>query len=383
MIGLLKRFSNLTIGHVTLQVKDQSGVLRDQHGSKEAVIARNDSERRVTMQDIADRVGVSKALVSMVFRNVNGPSATTRERVMEVAEELDYRPNRAAALLSLRRTKLIGVTAEIRNSFHTELVDFLIAEADRVGYEVALGPVTAGRTLEAAVDTLLEFQCEALILLGPQLGASALRSIDHRAPVVSIGRTASGSGVDVVRTADARGIAMLVDHLTSQGHRRIAHASGDGAIGKERASGYLKAMMRHGLPPLMLPSGFTELDGAAVARSIVKLDEPPSAVVCVNDRCAIGLLDSLRRRGIAVPERMSVTGFDDSQLASLAHINLTSVSQDPAEQARRAVAATLDRLDGRRTDCVSIVLRPHLVLRSTTGPATQETSTRLRIERSR
>ncbi|MGW4338054.1 LacI family DNA-binding transcriptional regulator [Rhodococcus koreensis] len=334
------------------------------------------------MQDIADRVGVSKALVSMVFRNVAGPSEATRNRVTEIADELGYRPNRAAALLSLRRTRLIGVMAEIRNSFHTELVDFLVDDAERAGYDVVLGPVTATRTQAQAVDMLLEFQCEALVLLGPQLDAATLRAIDERAPVVSVGRRLPGTTIDAIRTADGRGVGMIVDHLVALGHTDIVHASGSGAIGADRASGYTRAMNRHGLEPQIVVSGFTEMAGAATA-ALLDRDELPSAVVCVNDRCAIGLLDAIQKDGIDVPGDMSITGYDDSQLAQLTHIALTSVSQDPREQARRAVAAVLERLDDGRTEPVSVVLLPRLSLRSTTGPAPHRSRTRRRRARSR
>ena len=99
-------------------------------------------QRAVTMQDVADHVGVSKALVSMVFRRVPGPSNETRQRVLEAADKLGYRPNRSAALLSSRRSHLIGVMANIRNTFHAELVEDIVAEADAYGYEVVLGAVT-------------------------------------------------------------------------------------------------------------------------------------------------------------------------------------------------------------------------------------------------
>src|SRR5258705_13836346 len=94
------------------------------------------------MQDVADHVGVSKALVSMVFRRVAGPSAETRRRVLEAAEKLGYRPNRSAALLCLRRSHLIGVMANIRNTFRPELVEDIGADSDAFGYEGELGAVT-------------------------------------------------------------------------------------------------------------------------------------------------------------------------------------------------------------------------------------------------
>jgi DNA-binding LacI/PurR family transcriptional regulator len=94
----------------------------------------------------------------------------------------------------------------------------------------------------------------------------------------------------------------------------------------------------------------------------------PTAVVCANDRIAVGVLDTLRRAGVDIPGDVSLTGYDDSTLAQLGHIDLTSVSQQPREQADRAIEAVVARLDGGRTDPVSSVLAPRLVIRATTGP---------------
>ena len=125
------------------------------------------------MQDIADKVGVSKALVSLVFRKAPGPSAETRQRVFAAADELGYRVNRTAALMTARRSHHIGVTINIRNSFHAEIVEDIVAAADRAGYEVVLGAVTPTHGEAKVIDTLLDFRCEGVLLLGPE-------SVDRR-----------------------------------------------------------------------------------------------------------------------------------------------------------------------------------------------------------
>src|SRR6476469_9952989 len=150
------------------------------------------------MQDIADHVGVSKALVSLVFRNAPGPSAETRKRVLAAADELGYRVNRAAALMTARRSHLIGVMANIRSTFHAELVEHIVAEADRYGYEVVLGAVTPTHAAPTVVETLLSFRCEALILLGPELDEAIMAGLAARAPVVVVGRRTTCQDVDVV-----------------------------------------------------------------------------------------------------------------------------------------------------------------------------------------
>jgi DNA-binding LacI/PurR family transcriptional regulator len=325
--------------------------------------------RSVTMQDIADRVGVSKALVSMIFRGVPGPSAETKDRVLAVADELDYRPNRTAALLSLRRTHLIGVMANIRNPFHAEMVEHMVAAADAVGYEIVLGAVTPTHPESNVMDTLLDFRCEAIVLLGPEASDDDLGAWSKRVPVVAVGRRIGV--VDSVRAGDSRGIGDIVDHLVGLGHRRIAHLTGSGSIGKDRQAGYRRAMHRHGLDEFVrvVAGDFTEQCGPGAVDELLTQDaERPTAIVAANDRSAVGVLDALQRRGMSVPGDMSVTGYDDSTLARMAHIDLTTVSQEPKEQADRAVRAAVGRLDHERTDTVSTVLRPRLVVRGTTGP---------------
>lgn len=329
-------------------------------------------DRAVTMQDVADHVGVSKALVSMVFRRVPGPSAETRQRVLDAAEKLGYRPNRSAALLSLRRSHLIGVMANVRNTFHAEMVEYIVGEADKFGYEVVLGAVTPTHGEPAVVETLLGFRCEALILLGPEFDDRVLAGLAARAPVVVVGRRTACPGVDVVRTADARGIGAVVDHLVGLGHRRISHLSGgSGTIPADRESGYTRAMKKHGLSEEIdvIDGDFTEGAGISAARTLLARAHRPTAVCAANDRSAIGLLDELRRAGLDVPGEIAVAGYDDSMLAQLTHIDLTTVSQEPQEQARKAVDAVVERLDHHRTERRNVVLQPKLVVRRTTGSA--------------
>jgi LacI family transcriptional regulator len=330
---------------------------------------------RPTMQDIADHVGVSKALVSLVFRNAPGPSAETRKRVLAAADELGYRVNRAAALMTARRSHLIGVMANIRSTFHAELVEDIVAEADRYGYEVVLGAVTPTHAEPAVVETLLSFRCEALILLGPEIGDAAVTELARRVPVVVVGRRMSGNTVDVVRTADGRGIGQVVDHLVELGHRRISHLSGGGGtIPADRRAGYVRAMKRHGLSDAIdiVDGDFTERSGMLAAQELLRRRRRPTAVCAANDQSAIGLLDQLLRAGVDVPGDIAVAGYDDSVLARLAHIDLTTVSQEPRQQAERAVRAVVERLDENRQDRLDVLLEPRLVVRHTTAPQVRQ-----------
>ena len=330
------------------------------------------AKRRPRLEDVAARVGMSPASVSMVLSGAPGPSAATRERVLAAAAELGYRPDRTASLLARRRTHLVGVLLEAGSAFHAELVEDLYEAAERQGYDVVLSAVTRTRDERRAVETLVDFRCEALVLLGPVAPAAQLAALGRQLPVVVIGRRVSADGVDVVRSADADGVGQAVDHLAGLGHRSIAHVDGGrGTIAADRRRGYRTAMRRHRLERHIRVIGgdHTEAAGARAARLLLDEGRPlPTAVVAYNDHCALGLLDTLNRAGVEVPAEVSVVGYDDSSLSRLAHVNLTTVSQDARGQAEHAVAAAVERLDGGRTTPREVVLAPRLVVRGTTGP---------------
>jgi DNA-binding LacI/PurR family transcriptional regulator len=324
------------------------------------------------MGDVAARAGVSKALVSLVFRNAPGASAGTRARVLDAADQLGYRHNRTASLLARRRTHLLGVTMILRNTYHAELVEDLQAAADELGYELVLSTVTRTHDERRAIETLLEFRCEALVLLGPEASNTSLTALGQQLPVVVIGRRVASPSVDVVRAADDQGVSQAVDHLVELGHRDVVHLDGgSGTIATDRRRGYRKAMHRHGLDEhvQIITGDYTEAAGTRAARALLDDERLPTAVVAANDRSAIGLLDGLIRAGVDVPGSVSVVGYDDSMLSGLAHVNLTTVSQRPQQQAQHAVAAAVERLDGGRTAPRDVVLTPQLILRGTTGPA--------------
>ena len=327
-------------------------------------------DRRPTLADVAARAGVSTALVSTVIRDVPGASAATRQRILQAAEEIGYRPDARARLLRSNRSRLIGVTFGVQHAFHGDLVSGLYEAADAEGYEIALSAVTPRRDERRAVGSLLQDRCEAMILLGPDSPAGYLAELAGRCPVVVVARAVSGRGVDVVRTADDEGLQQAVDHLVALGHRRIAHIDGGRALGAaQRRRGYRQAMHRHGLDAdiLIVPGGLGEEDGAEAARQLLATVPRPTAVAVFNDRSATGLLDVIRNAGLSVPQDISVVGFDDSRLARLSHVDLTTVAQDAGRMATLAVARAIDRLDGTPTGGREIVIPPRLIVRGTTA----------------
>lgn len=325
--------------------------------------------RRVTLADVAAEAGVSRALASIVMRGAPGASEATRDRVQEVARSLGYRPDSRARLLRSSRTRLLGVTFTLAEPFHAEVVESVYAAAEDAGFELALSAVSPQRSEARAVESLLDLGVEALLMIAPSTPADGLAGHARRLPVVTLLSPAEVNGVDRVRSDDGAGIRAAVDHLVGLGHRRIVHIDGSGAVSAaERSSAYRDAMAAHGLSAdiRVLRGGAGEEDGLRAGGELLA-GELPSAVVVFNDRCALGVLEAVRRSGLSVPGEFSLTGYDDSQLARLSHVQLTTVSQQAPLLAEAAVACAAARLENREPS--GLVHPPRLVVRSTTGPA--------------
>jgi DNA-binding LacI/PurR family transcriptional regulator len=325
------------------------------------------------MEDVAARAGVSRALVSIVLRDAPGAGADTRARVLRAAEELDYRPDTRARLLGSSRSRTLGVAFHLHHEFHAELVDQLYLAAEPAGYDLALGAVTPTRDEQRAIEGLLDFRCEALLLIGSTLRTQDIERLAQKQPVVVLARSLRTHSVDVVRTDDVAGARLAVEHLVERGHRRITHVHGRRAPGAaERRRGYTRAMQAAGLGDevRLVPGGYAEEDGVRAAAEILA-GPVPTAVTAFNDHCAAGLVAELRASGRRVPEDVAVVGFDNSHVARLSTVALTTVSQDAAALARHAVELAVSASAGDRSGTDSrerreVVVPPHLVPRSTT-----------------
>ncbi|MGQ4362184.1 LacI family DNA-binding transcriptional regulator [Streptomyces sp. SAS_272] len=327
------------------------------------------------MADVATKAGVSRALVSIIFRGKPGASAETRERVLRVADEIGYHPDNAARLLARGRSRTLGVMFTVHQTFHSDLIAAIYPEAERLGYDVLLSASTHSRGETKAIEALLGHRCEALLLLGSDAEAAYLNELGRRAVTVSVSRQVPQAYVDFVHSAEGKGVRQAMDHLVELGHRRIVHVDGGRGPGSaERRRAYRAAMRRHGLESeaRVFPGDHTELSGIETGELLLAerdRGQPlPTAVLAGNDRCAWGLLMALTRAGVDVPGDMSVVGYDDSHLSHLMPIGLTTVRQDALLMAEHAVRFAVERLENESVSPREAVLEPKLVVRGTTGP---------------
>jgi DNA-binding LacI/PurR family transcriptional regulator len=323
-----------------------------------------------TMADVAARAGVSRALVSTVFRGVPGASPTTKERVLQAAAELGYKMDNRARLLRRRRTGLVGVVFRVQDAFHADLVEALYAAVVPTGYDLVLSATTEDRSESIAAESLLNDRCEALILISPQMSEVELIALGERTPTIVVARRIRSSTLDVVRTADLDVVRTALEHLISLGHHDIAHLDGGSIHGAtDRRRGYRTLMRRHGLQKYtrIYAGGNSEADGMRAAKLVLAEPHPPSAMVAFNDRSAVGLLFALRSAGISVPGDISVIGYDDIHMSALPFIDLTTVGQDATATAQHALKHVAGRLEDSAPGGNEGLVPPYLAVRSTTA----------------
>jgi DNA-binding LacI/PurR family transcriptional regulator len=190
-------------------------------------------------------------------------------------------------------------------------------------------------------------------------------------PVTVLNRDTSATCSDSVTNDNIAGAGLAVEHCASLGHTRIAHIDGgSGAGASVRRDGYLQAMHRLGLEEhiLTVEGGFTDDGGYVAARALLKHSPLPTAIFAANDISAVGALRALEEAGLHAPTDMSVVGYDNTSLAALPQISLTSVHQFGADNGRLGVECVIERIEGKRSTPRHEILAPTLVVRTSTGP---------------
>lgn len=329
--------------------------------------------RAPTIIDVADRAGVSKSVVSRVMRGENSVSAASRAAVVAAAGELGYRANAVARSLVQRRSYNVGVVvSDLHNIFFAEVLDGLNAASAERGYRTLI--TTGNRDPAAeqrALEQLLELRADGVVLAGSRMAAGAIAAAARVVPIAAVGSDLRLPGVDVVVNDDFAGAALAVEHLVSLGHRDIALIDGGkGAGAAERRAGYQSAMKSAGLASHVRvePGDFTESGGYEGARRLVAGRRRPTAIFASNDQSAVGALNAVNEAGLRVPEDVSLIGYDNTALAALRHISLTTIHQPRNQIGEMAMKAVLRRIERRGSPARRHVLAPKLVVRATTAP---------------
>lgn len=329
------------------------------------------------MRHVAERAGVSPATVSNVLNNPDLVADATRRRVLAAMKQVGYVPNNAARRLRGVPNPLVGaVVLDSVSPFFTEVCreveDRLLPQGCML--------MTCGTDTQPAREQYylreLEKQGVRAVLITPvATGLDPLVALAGRGvPVVLLDHRGDGR-LCSVSVDNLSGGEQAAAHLISLGHRRVVVLTGTVEVQQttDRYAGVRKAFLEAGLDPdravlqVRVPSPSMSVSAAAALDHILHLADPPTAILCLNDLAALGVIGGLRERGIVVPRQMSVVGYDDAVFSAQLAPPLTTVRQPKRELAQAAAAMLLDESrPGHQHQ--SLVYRPRLVVRASTAP---------------
>ncbi|NUT38092.1 MAG: LacI family DNA-binding transcriptional regulator [Hamadaea sp.] len=329
-----------------------------------------------TIRDVARASGVHISTVSRAFSAPQLVNPETRSKVLETAEKLGYRPNRAARALITGRTHNIGlIVADIANPFFPPLIKAAEREARHRDYHVFVADSNEDPAVEEELVRALAKQVDGILLCSPRLANSVIEGLSREVALVVVNRQVPGLPSVVMDVS--HGARAAVEHLVDLGHRKI------GYLGGPRGSWTNREIRRAVTAAARSWSGIggeaveviatgphppTEEGGLAAAEQVHRAGF--TAVLAYNDLMAIGLLEGLDRLGVRVPQDISVIGIDDIPLSRLTRPQLTTVANPTGAAGRAAVDMLLQHGDDRRTTG-QITLATELVIRDSTGPGPQ------------
>jgi LacI family transcriptional regulator len=342
------------------------------------------SPARPNIHELARLSGVSVGTVSRALNGYADVRAETRERIMRIAEELDYTPAAAARTLVTQRSHVVGVFLEtgeghpdVQHPFFHEVLGGLKGFAGTAGSDLLLFASERpgnGYGTHSYLKRCRHHNVDGAVLMGMDADDPEVRRLVRSdVPTVGVDIDVEGPRTSLVISDNEAGSASAVRHLYELGHRRIAHITGllDKRPGAERLRGYRRELQRLGLTPrdeYVAYGDFYVESGYPAMQALLALDEPPTAIVAAADMMALGAIRAANEAGLDVPRDLSVVGFDDIQLAEYLHPPLTTLRQAKTSLGTEAGRALIRLIDGEADVPAAVTLPVELIVRASTAP---------------
>jgi LacI family transcriptional regulator len=335
-------------------------------------MADSDSDSRVTIRTVATDAGVSVAAVSKVMRNAYGVSDALRLKVEASIEKLGYRPSVAARGMRGRTFTLGVLLVGIDNPFLPGIYQGIESVTEAAGYKIMVGVGAArARTEAQLIEQMIDNRMDGLILVASQISGETLEHYARQIPIVVVGHhEPAAQGYDTINNNDQMGARLAVRALVDKGHRDIAFVTQSDQedhfadVAPQREVGYRAAMAEAGLADRIrvigLPQHGTPRDVEIDA--ILSTTDRPTAIFCWSDLDAIPILSAAHRLCLRIPDDFALIGYDNSPVAALSMVDLTSIDQDGPRLGKIAAEALFSRMNGRKI-AEHIEIDPTLILR--------------------
>lgn len=325
---------------------------------------------RSTIKDVAEKAGVSIATVSRVINNSQQVSEQVREKVLQVIEEMGFRPNPVARSLVMKKSRLIGVVVPDMTSFFFGEIMNGIEEIIRTHqYDILVCNTRGNHELEVRyLDLFQTKQVEGIIFMSWKLENDVVDHIRRMdTPVVMINRNTSRLTVPSVSIDNYKAAYEMTHYLLEKGHEKIAlirNSIDVDAFGLEQYKGYKQALKEHGLEVnknYVRYADFSVENSYKIVKALIEEKDMPTAIFATSDSMAIGAINALKDRGYNVPTDVSVVGFHDTRLASIYRPKLTVIHQPLFNIGTVAVKMIIDRIKGQKSG-ENIVILPHTLI---------------------
>ena len=333
---------------------------------------------QITIKDIARELNVSISTVSRALKNHPDISQATRDLVNNYAKEHNYKPNAMAANLRMHRSNTIGVIVpEIVHYFFMTILAGIVEVAHENGFNIIVCQSNESYEKEIQiVNSLIESRVSG-VLASLSKNTSQYEHyqdiLDNEIPLVFFDRICVELNTDRVVVDDYAGAFAAVEHIIETGCKRIAFFSSPLhlEISKNRKSGYIDALSKHGLPidKSLIQVCDTREEAIRLTPEIMNLPDPPDAFFAINDNTAAGILLALKRMKLRVPNDISICGFSDGEIARSSDPQLTTVQQHGYEMGQKAAKLLIDKIMGiPRGQFKNEIIRSSLIVRGSTKP---------------
>jgi len=328
------------------------------------------------LEDVAQRARVSIATVSRVVNDVGPVKNSTRARVLKAIKELKYHPNLHARTLAGGKSRTLGmIVSNLENPFFLDIFRALESDAHRRGYEVIVANTDyQPRQLVSSVHLMIGRRLAGLAVIVSEMEPPLIQElVDSNLPICFYDVGTPARNISNIKVKYERGIQKVVEYLFSVGHRRMAFVGHHTELDplQERKRSFLDTMKRYAGQVEHAIS--TDRDGPAggqqATRQLLASGFNPTAIICVNDFMALGVVKELREQGKRVPQDVSVTGFDNIGLSEFACPSLTTVNIPREKIGHLAFSALVPENEGSQALGREYLIDPELVIRESTGPA--------------
>jgi LacI family transcriptional regulator len=328
----------------------------------------------MTLEQVAKRARVSTATVSRVLNNLDVVKESTRRRVLQAVEELNYHPNLHARTLAGGKSNTIGmIVSNVSNPFFVDVFRSLDAAARERGYDVLVENTDYKvEQLMASVRSMLGKRVAGLAVVVSEMAPEVIQEIQtSELPVVFYDVGTAGPRTTNIRVRYEVGMQRVVQYLYSLGHRRMAFAGHHAGLSplQVREKVFVETVRQFGADVEWRTalSVDSPMGGVQAVRELAASGFHPTAIVCVNDYMAIGVLRELRSQGFSVPGDLSVTGFDNIEFSEFTNPALTTLNIPKTSIGQMALDSLLNEDDGAMAR--ELLIDPELVLRDSTGSA--------------